>query len=84
MHQERDYPERLSATTLHNPDFAALARAYGAWSATVERTEDFAPALDQALAQKGIRLLHLKTDVEVITNGTTITALREKHRQPNP
>jgi acetolactate synthase-1/2/3 large subunit len=80
MHQERDYPERLSATQLTNPDFAALARAYGAWAATVERTEKFAPALDEALGRRGIRLLHLKTDVEVITNQTTITALREKSR----
>jgi acetolactate synthase-1/2/3 large subunit len=78
MHQERDYPERLSATTLVNPDFAALGRAFGAWAATVERTEDFGPALDEALTHKGIRLLHLKTDVEVITNQTTISALREK------
>ena len=78
MHQERDYPERLSATDLKNPDFAALARAFGAWAATVERTEDFAPALDDALSRKGIRLLHLKTDVEVITNQTTISALHEK------
>ena len=81
MHQERDYPERLSATTLHNPDFAALGRAFGAWTATVERTEDFAPALDDAFGRKGIRLLHLKTDVEVITNQTTIAALREKARR---
>ena len=76
MHQERDYPERLSATELKNPDFAALARAFDAWAATVERTEEFGPALDEALACKGIRLLHLKTDVEVITNQTTLSALR--------
>jgi acetolactate synthase-1/2/3 large subunit len=76
MHQEREYPARLSGTGLRNPDFAALARAYGAWSETVERTEDFAPALDRALAERGVRLLHLKTEMEVITNGTTISAIR--------
>ncbi len=76
MHQERDYPERISGTDLANPDFAALARAYGGWAETVEATADFAPALDRALAQKGIRLLHLKTDVEQISNQTTITKLR--------
>lgn len=76
MHQEREYPARLSGTTLHNPDFAALARAYGCWAETVERTADFAPALDRALAQPGVRLLHLKTDVEYITAGTTISAIR--------
>ena len=48
MHQERDYPKRISGTELKNPDFAALARAYGGWAETVERTEDFAPALGKA------------------------------------
>jgi len=76
MHQEREFPARLSGTTLHNPDFAALARAYGCWSETVERTEDFAPALDRALAKRGVRLLHLKTDVEIISPATTIAAIR--------
>ncbi len=76
MHQEREFPARLSGTTLHNPDFAALARAYGCWAETVEKTDEFAPALDRALAQSGVRLLHLKTDVEFITPGTTITAIR--------
>jgi acetolactate synthase-1/2/3 large subunit len=80
MHQEREYPERVSATELRNPDFAALARAYGGWSETVERTEDFAAALDRALEQRGIRLLHCKTDVEAISNQTTIQALREGAR----
>src|SRR5438445_2431626 len=64
MHPEREYPERISATELRNPDFAALARAYGGWAETVERTEDFVPALDRALSQRGIRLLHCRTDVE--------------------
>ncbi len=77
MHQEREYPERLSGTTLHNPDFALLARAYGAWSETVETTAEFGPALDRALAQGGVKLLHLKTDIEIITNGTTISAIRD-------
>jgi len=81
MHQERDYPERLSGTELLNPDFAALARAFGAWAETVERTEEFAPALERARAQKGVKLLHLKTDVEFITAGTTITKLREQSRR---
>jgi acetolactate synthase I/II/III large subunit len=76
MHQERDYPKRVSGTDLANPDFAALARAYGAWAETVESTGDFAPALDRALGERGIRLLHLKTDVEQISNQTTISKLR--------
>jgi acetolactate synthase-1/2/3 large subunit len=80
MHQERDYPERISATVLSNPDFAALARAYGGWAETVESTDAFAPALDAALARKGIRLIHCKTDVEQITNATTISAIRAKSK----
>jgi acetolactate synthase-1/2/3 large subunit len=78
MHQEREYPERTSGTDLRNPDFAAIARAYSGWAETVERTDDFAPALDRALEQTGIRLLHCKTDVEQITNATTISKLRER------
>jgi acetolactate synthase-1/2/3 large subunit len=81
MHQEREYPKRISATGLKNPDFAALARAYGGWAETVEKTEDFVPALDQALKQKGIRLIHCKTDVEQISNSTTISKLRERAKR---
>ena len=77
MHQERDYPRRVSATELKSPDFAALACAYGGWAQTVETTEAFAPALANAMQRKGIRLLHLKTDVEVISNATTISQLRK-------
>jgi acetolactate synthase I/II/III large subunit len=78
MHQEREYPGRVSGTQLHNPDFAALARAYGGWAETVELTEQFAPALDRALAQKGVKLLHLKTDVEQISPAVTISQLRAR------
>ena len=81
MHQEREYPTRVSATELRNPDFAAVARAYGGWAETVEKTKDFAPALDQALQRKGIRLIHCKTDVEQISNATTISKLRERKRR---
>jgi acetolactate synthase-1/2/3 large subunit len=80
MHQEREYPERVSGTALRSPDFAALARAYGGWAETVERTEDFAPALGRALGETGVRLIHLKTDVEQITSATTITKLRARSR----
>ncbi|MEG3093089.1 thiamine pyrophosphate-binding protein [Sphingomonas sp. PB1R3] len=75
MHQEREYPGRIAATGLANPDFAALARAYGCWSETVTRTEDFAPALSRAMAETGVRLLHLKTDIEVITPATTLSRI---------
>jgi acetolactate synthase-1/2/3 large subunit len=80
MHQEREYPERISGTSLRSPDFAALARAYGGWAETVERTEDFAPALARAQGERGVRLLHLKTDVEQITSATTISKIRARSR----
>ncbi len=76
MHQEREYPGRVVGTELRNPDFAALGRAYGAWAATVETTAEFAPALSEAMQHRGVRVLHLKTDPERISAGTTITALR--------
>jgi len=78
MHQEREYPGRVSGTQLVNPDFAAFARAFGAWAETVERTEQFAPALTRALDQKGVKLLHLKTDVEQISPALTISQLRAR------
>jgi acetolactate synthase-1/2/3 large subunit len=80
MHQERDYPERISGTELTNPNFAALARAYGAWSETVTTTDEFPPALDRAMREQGVRLLHLKTDVEQITSATTIAKIRARRK----
>ena len=62
MHQQRHYPLRPSATTLQNPDFAALARAYGGFGVTVEATAEFGPALAQARASGLPAILHLKLD----------------------
>jgi len=76
MHQEREYPGRVSGTALLNPDFAALGRAYGCWAETVETTAEFAPALARALSEPGVKLLHLRTEIEAITPATTITAIR--------
>jgi acetolactate synthase-1/2/3 large subunit len=76
MHQERDYPGRVSATALRNPDFAALARAYGFHAETVVETAAFPAALERARAAAGPSLLHLRTDVEAITPTTTLSALR--------
>ena len=78
MHQEREYPSRVSATSLANPDFVKLAEAFGGWATRVEDTAGFAPALDQAMARGGIRLIHCVTDVEVISNQTTVSALRNR------
>ena len=79
MHQEREFPERVSGTTLHNPDFAALAVAYGGWSARVETTAQFGEALAESQTRKGLRLLHLVIDVEQLSaGGATISGLRAR------
>jgi acetolactate synthase-1/2/3 large subunit len=77
MHQEREYPKRVIATELRNPDFAALARAYGLHGETVARTEDFAPAFERCLAAGKPALIDLLLDPEAITTRTTITKIRE-------
>jgi acetolactate synthase-1/2/3 large subunit len=81
MHQEREYPGRVSGTTLHNPDFAALARAYGGHGEIVEKTEDFAPALQRALAfareQDLPALIELRYDGNLITPGATLDTIRK-------
>jgi acetolactate synthase I/II/III large subunit len=77
MHQEREYPARVSGTDLSNPDFVQLAQAYGWRGARVDRTELFESAFAQAMAADRPTLLHLKLDTDVITSRTTITALRE-------
>lgn len=79
MHQEREFPERVVGTTLHNPDFAALAVAYGGWAARVETTEEFGTALKEAKDRKGLRLLHLVIDVEQLSaGGATVSGLRAR------
>jgi len=67
MHQERRFPGRPIATALNNPDFAALAQAYGARGENLERTEDFEEAFERALAAKGPALLALATDPQALT-----------------
>ncbi len=77
MHQEREYPGRVSGTELVNPDFAALARACGWWAeGPITTTAEFEPALRRALAAGRPALLHLKQPLEAITSRTTISALR--------
>jgi acetolactate synthase I/II/III large subunit len=83
MHQEREYPGRVSGSDLFNPDFAALARAYGWGAARVERTAEFEPAFAQALAGAGPTLIHLKLDADVITSRTTLGAIRQAALQRN-
>ena len=76
MHQEREYPGRVSGSDLRNPDFAALARAYGWQGETVEHTAGFEPAFARALASGEPTLIHLKLPTDVITSRTTLGAIR--------
>lgn len=76
MHQEREHPSRTIGTALLNPDFAALARAYGAHGETVARTEEFAPAFERARGAGKCGLIHLKMDPEVITTRASLTEIR--------
>jgi acetolactate synthase I/II/III large subunit len=78
MHQERHYPGRVSGTDLVNPDFAALARAFGAHGAVVERTGDFAAAFDEALAAGRPAVLELRVDPEALTPRQSLTEIREQ------
>ncbi len=78
MHQEREYPGRVSGTDLVNPDFAAMARAFGGFGATVEKTEEFAPAFIAAEESGLPSVIHVKFDAEGITPTTTLSALRKK------
>ena len=76
MHQEREYPARISGTALKNPDFAALAKAYGMHGEIVEKTGDFEPAFERACNAKTSAVLELRIDPDAITTRTTLTAIR--------
>ena len=78
MHQERHYPGRVSGTDLVNPDFAALAQAFGAYGMVVERTEDFAAAFDAALAAGRPAVIELRVDPEALTPRQSLTEIREQ------
>jgi acetolactate synthase-1/2/3 large subunit len=78
MHQEREYPGRVSGTSLDNPDFAALARAYGGHGETVEKTEDFALAFERARDAGKPAIVEIRLDPEAITPTRTLTDIRKK------
>jgi acetolactate synthase-1/2/3 large subunit len=78
MHQERRFPGRVVGTALKNPDFLGLARAYGIFGASVARTEEFAPAFEEAAAGKGPAIIELKMDPEMITTRTTLSEIRRE------
>ena len=76
MHQERHFPGRVIATDLVNPDFAALARAYGAFGETVTKTADFPAAFARAQASGRAAVLELKLDPEALTITQTTSDIR--------
>lgn len=77
MHQEREFPGRISATRLANPDFVMLGTAYGAWCRRVETTGEFRAALSEAAGLSGVRLLHCVVDIEQLAaSGASISGLR--------
>jgi acetolactate synthase I/II/III large subunit len=76
MHQERNYPGRVVGTDLRNPDFVAYARAFGAHGARVERSEDFAAALDEALGCGSPAVVELRVDPQAITPRQTLDEIR--------
>ena len=77
MHQEREFPGRVSATELKNPDFAAYGRAFGGFGATVETTDAFGPAFEAARASGLPSILHLKISADAISPSTTLTQIRD-------
>lgn len=77
MHQEREYPGRVSGSDLFNPDFAKLAEAFGFVAFKAESTEQVGPALDAAIAAGKPALLHLRLSSDVSTSRSTLTAIRE-------
>ena len=77
LHQEKQFPGRISGTDLTNPDFAKYAESFGAFGAAIERTEDFAPAFEDALACGRAAVLDIRMDPEAITTRMTLTETRE-------
>ena len=77
MHQEREYPGRVSGTTLTNPDFAALAHAYGLHGETCERTSEFASAFERTRKSGRAALIELRLDPEAISTRTTLSKIRD-------
>lgn len=78
MHQERNYPGRISGTALANPDFAALARAYGLHGETVEKSEDFAPAFERCEKAGKPALIEIRIDPEALSPRMTLSQMREQ------
>ena len=77
-HQERNYPGRVSGTPIDNPDFTAIAAAYGFHAERVERTEQFAPAFERAMASPTGALLHLVMPPDQLTPWESVDDARRR------
>ena len=77
MHQEREFPTHQSGSKLANPDFVALARAYGYEGVRIQHTSEFEAAFVAALAREEGTLIEVMLDEEVITTRGTLSAIRE-------
>ena len=75
MHQEREYPTHISGSGLNNPDFAALAQAYGYVGTRISHTDEFEPALLAALSRAQGTLIEVTLNPEVITTRGTLSAI---------
>ena len=78
MHQERRFPGRVVGTALKNPDFAALADAYGASARPSPAPRNSSPAFEMALRSRRGAVIELRMDPEMITTRTTLAALRRQ------
>ena len=76
-HQERNYPARVSGTTLENPDFVTLTQAYGFHAEKVAKTEDFPAAFARARASRTGAVLELDISPEALTPKQTLSQMRE-------
>jgi acetolactate synthase-1/2/3 large subunit len=80
MHEEREYPGRVIATELQNPDFVAWAEAFGARGERVTATAEFGPAVERALSAGRPAVIELIVDQELISSNITLTELQKRAR----
>lgn len=81
MHQERDYPDRVSGTYLKNPDFAAYAKAFGGHGERVERNEEFEAAFERAIDSGKPAIIHCLMNPEAITPDRTLSQIRDSSKK---
>ena len=76
MHQEANYPERLSATDIVNPDYVTLGQAYGMHAEVISQTSEFAAACERACNSKTGALLDIRINLESLTPARTLSDIR--------